>query len=427
MTMRYLILSFFLFILSSVDSSGQAGCASHEYYLKERIDNPSLDKKMSEIELFIRGRLFSNEPRMLPAGYTGSGLTVIKIPVVVHVLYNTPEQKVTEEQVRSQLDVLNRDYRKMNPGASELPDYFKSLAADCFIEFTLATIDPQGNPTRGIVWKKTSNSYFGSDDGIKFSRSGGDDAWDSHQYLNIWVGKLSPGMIGYSSAPGSAKEKDGIILRYTAFGTIGTATAPYNRGRTAVHEIGHWLGLKHIWGDRYCGDDEIADTPPQKGPTQGCPSGITASCDNAVSGSMYMNYMDVTYDACTNMFTSGQRDRMRALFEEGGPRHSFLYSRGGSGPLLPAPVELPLDSLLINSVNVYPNPAGSTININTGSESKFSGERISIHNHLGQLVMQSVISSNTMQLNIGGLQNGLYYVKVGTKSKTYKLVKGDLP
>ncbi|MBC7830351.1 MAG: T9SS type A sorting domain-containing protein [Chitinophagaceae bacterium] len=426
--MRHLILLFCLLTFITAGCLAQTGCTSKEYSKIESTKNPGLVQKAQDLESFIKNWSFYSEPRMVASGIEGNGLAVIKIPVVVHVLYNSVEQKITEEQVRSQLDVLNRDYRMLNTSVTELPDYFKSLAADCFIEFTPATIDPQGRPTRGIVWKKTNNSYFGSDDGIKFSRRGGDDAWDADRYLNIWVGKLSPGMVGYSSPIGASKEKDGIVLRYSAFGTLGTATAPYNLGRTAVHEIGHWLGLKHIWGDRFCGDDEVADTPPQKGPTPGCPSGVTAAaCDNSASGSMYMNFMDVTYDACTNMFTNGQRDRMRALFAEGGPRHALLYSQGSSGPLLPMPVELPVDSFLIQSVIVYPNPADNTITVNTGAAGDLTGDRIRIHNHLGQLVLQSNITAKTMQLNISSFRNGLYYLKIGAKSKAYKLVKASLP
>jgi len=384
--------------------------------------NPALVKKIQEIETFINNRLYNNEPRMSPAGATGNGFAVIKIPIIVHVIYNTEEQKITVEQVRSQIEVLNKDFRKLNPGASNLPDYFKVLAADCFIEFRLATIDPYGKSTTGIIWKKTNTSSFGSDDRIKFSTSGGDDAWDASQYLNIWVGKLSAGMVGYSSSPGSVKEKDGIVLKYTAFGTTGTVIPPYNLGRTAVHEIGHWLGLKHIWGDRYCGDDLIADTPPQKGATPGCPSGTLTSCDNSSSGSMYMNYMDVTHDACTSMFTHGQRDRMRALFEDGGPRHSFLLPHAPAGPLLPVAIELPTDTVNGKIISIFPNPAASMITIKEIGRNDLSGERITIHNHLGQMVMQAYFTSKSINLYIGSLQSGLYFIRVG-KDKVQKLIK----
>lgn len=417
--MRDFILLFILIIASLGNSIAQKECASYNYYLQQSLGNPVLVQRMEDIESFIQNRLFSNEPRMSPAGFTGNGMAVITIPVVVHVLYNSDDQKITEEQVRTQVEVLNRDFRKLNPGAINLPDYFKPVAADCFIEFNLATVDPGGKPSRGIIWKKTGNSSFGSDDKIKFSKTGGDDAWDPAKYLNIWVGKLSPGIVGYSSAPGSVKEKDGIVLRYTAFGTTGTVLSPYNLGRTAVHETGHWLGLKHIWGDRYCGDDGITDTPPQKGPTPGCPSGISASCDNAASGSMYMNYMDVTHDACTEMFTNGQRDRMRAMFADGGPRHGFVSSSAGQGPLLPA--QLPTDTISSLAFRIFPNPANQVVTLKTAD---LVTGNITIHNQLGQIVMQSYINSTSMQLNIGALQNGIYFIRIGAKGKMYKLVKG---
>jgi hypothetical protein len=419
--MRDFILFLFLFTFSIPASFSQKECASYSYYLQESTDNLSLNKANQNIESFINNRLINDRNRMSPPGASGSGLALISIPVIVHILYNNSEQKISEDQVRSQIDALNKDFRKSNSEASTLPVHFKSLAADCFIEFALATIDPQGKPTKGIIWKRTSTSSFGTDDRIKFSRHGGDDAWDSDKYLNIWVGKLTGGTVGYSSPLGSAKEKDGIVIRYTAFGTMGTIVAPYHLGRTTVHEAGHWLGLKHIWGDRYCGDDQIADTPPQKGPTQGCPRGISASCDNAASGSMYMNYMDITHDACTSLFTLGQRDRMRTLFSDGGPRYSLLHAVGSSGPSSSLPVELPVDTPAIQMIRVFPNPAVNMITVHTAGTG--SG-LITIHNHLGQTVMQQKIISGTMQLHIGALKNGLYFIKIGKRNKAQKFVKG---
>ena len=414
--MRHFIL--FVFAFSILDCFGQQECASYTYYQQEIQKDASLAETTKKIESFINNRLTGNGLRMSPAGHSGSSLSVIRIPVVVHVLYNNEEQKISAEQVLSQIEALNRDFRKTNPGVN-VPDHFKALAADCFIEFVLASLDPQGKPTRGIIWKKTHLSSFGVDDRIKFSREGGDDAWDSDRYLNIWVGKLSPGWVGYASSPGAIREKDGIVIRYNAFGTRGTVAAPYNLGRTAVHETGHWLGLKHIWGDRYCGDDEVADTPPQKGPTQGCPLGVISSCDNASTGSMYMNFMDITYDVCTNLFTLGQRDRMRAVFAEGGPRHAILSSNGGSGLSFPFPAELPVEPTSDQRPLFFPNPATNTLTIHAAAE---IGEYVIIYNHIGQRVMQEKITSSPLQININTLNSGLYFIKIG-RNKTLKLVK----
>lgn len=420
--MRSILLSKFLIIVATYISCAQTKCGSADYYYYQTVANPSFLTKSAQIDSFIKQRLYKDEPSMSPSGRTGSGLQLIKIPVIVHVLYNLPEQKISEEQVLSQIAVLNEDFRKLN-NISNIPEHFRSQAADCFIEFTLATIDPQGRPTRGIIWKKTSATYFGSDDQIKFSSSGGDDAWDAGRYLNIWIGKLSPGMVGYSSSPGSPKEKDGIVLRYTAVGTSGAATGPYHLGRTAVHEAGHWLGLKHIWGDRFCGDDGVSDTPPQKGPTKGCPQNIIASCDNSSSGSMYMNYMDLTNDACTGMFTIGQRDRMRALFSPGGPRYLLQFSNGAAGPLLPAPADLPDDLVQAQAISIFPNPANNFVVVHFDNIDRWSLSLITLYNHLGQLVSSTRINSNRTVINISQLQNGVYYVKIGTKDRVYKIVK----
>jgi hypothetical protein len=417
--MRNTVLFLFTLLLQ-YKSFGQETCVSSTYFQKEANANLTSINGSMEVQRLINRT--SNDQRISSQSIAaGPGLSVIKIPVVVHVLYNTPEQKVTEEQVRSQIEVLNRDFRKLNSVTASIPDYFKSLAADCFIEFNLATTDPRGKPTTGIIYRQTSMASFGSDDNIKFSKTGGDDAWDANKYLNIWVGKLSVGIIGYSSAPGSKKEKDGVVLRYTAFGTLGTVVPPYNMGRTAVHEVGHWLGLKHIWGDRYCGDDDVPDTPPQKGPTKGCPSSAIASCDNALTGSMYMNYMDVTYDACTGMFTIGQRDKMRSLFEPGGARYSFISSGDTTGILIPTAGALPTDTILNNNIRIFPNPANNLIIISI-DYNDLIGEYITLHNSFGQQLMQGKISSVKTELNVSGLKNGLYFIKTGRKNSLQKLL-----
>jgi hypothetical protein len=417
--MRSIVLFLFTVLLQYM-SFAQVTCGSYEYFQKEANADLTSTGGSMEVQRLIYHT--SNNQRIFSGTITaGPGLSVIKIPVVVHVLYNTAEQKIAEEQVRSQIDVLNRDFRKLNSVTASIPDYFKSLAADCFIEFHLATNDPGGKPTTGIVYKQTSSSSFGSDDNIKFSKTGGDDAWDASKYLNIWVGKLSAGIVGYSSAPGTKKEKDGVVLRYTAFGTSGTVVAPYNMGRTAVHEVGHWLGLKHIWGDRYCGDDDVPDTPPQKGPTKGCPSSAIESCDNAVTGSMYMNYMDVTYDACTGMFTIGQRHKMRSLFEPGGARYSFISSVDTAGSQLPIAGELPTETIGNKNIRIFPNPANSIVTIGINNNDLI-GEYITLHNSFGQQLMQDKISSVKTELNVSGLRNGLYFIKAGRNNSPQKLL-----
>jgi hypothetical protein len=246
------------------------------------------------------------------------------------------------------------------------------------------------------------------DDKIKFTASGGDDAWDSRYYLNIWVGKMRS-LLGYSSAPGGPVEKDGLVISPTAFGTQ-NVFAPYDMGRTVVHEAGHWMGLKHIWGDTYCGDDLVGDTPKQGGFTSGCPTTFRSSCDNNTMGDMYMNYMDFTNDACMNLFTLGQAERMMTLFQAGGPRNSFLISKGLNDPWLeesPIVETLPANTTL----TIYPNPAINELIINFANEGHWMGKELKLLSINGSLIQKIIITSKLQKINTSKLQPGMYILQ----------------
>ena len=200
---------------------------------------------------------------------------IIKIPIVVHVVWNTEEQNISDEQIHSQIDALNRDFRKANPDISKVPPQWGDLTADSQIEFFLATMDPDDNPTTGITRTFTTVTLFDCEmNNVKSKTTGGADPWPTDKYLNLWVcprliSDGDTGVLGYAQFPGAPPETDGVVIRYTEYGTMGTATSPYNLGRTATHEIGHWLNLYHIWGNEgsTCGDsDKVADTPNQEGP-----------------------------------------------------------------------------------------------------------------------------------------------------------------
>jgi len=249
------------------------------------------------------------------SGIGRAGCTTI--PVVVHVVHKTTAENISDAQIHSQISVLNEDYRKKNGDVSTVPASFAPLATDARIEFELATVDPDGNPTDGIVRRKTTKASFGDNDEVKFQASGGSDAWPADQYLNIWVCNLQP-WLGYAQFPGGPANTDGVVILHTAFGTSGTAQAPFNLGRTATHEVGHWLNLRHIWGDDgggCSGSDFVADTPNQAGPNYGTPSGTIITCNNGPNGDMYMNYMDYVDDAVMVMFSAGQVTRMQATLD----------------------------------------------------------------------------------------------------------------
>ena len=267
------------------------------------------------------------------------------IPVVVHVVFNDERENISDDQIHSQIDVLNKEFRNKNNSIDKVPEVWRHLVADTRIEFKLAVKDPEGNITTGITRTETDLKEFlhGEDiDGnplpekIKFSDQGGKNAWDTSRYLNIWIcnllssdrGQIMRGVIGYAQFPDEPPETDGIVMRYDAFGIVGEVRPPLHLGRVTVHEAGHYLGLYHIWGDNsdfeeqsYCstGGDNIEDTPNQRKNNRSrlsYPSNVESCPDtDREHGTMFMNHMDYTDDEIRCMFTLGQAIRMRYTVE----------------------------------------------------------------------------------------------------------------
>jgi hypothetical protein len=271
-----------------------------------------------------------NDARLYEQGIrVAARLGVTRIPVVVHVVWNTAAQSISDAQIASQIDVLNRDYRRSNPDVGSTPAPFLPLTADARVEFVLATVDPDGAPTSGIERRQTAVTSFTDDDAVKSQATGGMDPWPADRYLNIWVCQLGGGLLGYAQFPGGSPATDGVVILHSAFGTTGTAAPPFHLGRTATHEIGHWLNLNHIWGDDgtgCSGTDNVADTPNQGGANTGTPTFPHVSCNNGPNGDMFMNYMDYVDDSAMFMFTAGQVTRMQAALD--GPRSSIGTSAG---------------------------------------------------------------------------------------------------
>lgn len=277
----------------------------------------------------------------LPEPSTGK---LVTLPVVVHVIDYSPALiPVSDEKILSQLLVLNEDYRKRNTDHQKTPEEFRHLVADVGIEFRLATIGPNGQPTTGII--RTDGEVTGWDGeypqdhtpieelALYFTELGGQDAWPSDQYLNIWIADLSDrtgelGLPGYAQLPGTDPRVDGVVIDPRAFGAVAPLHEHHQLGRTATHEIGHWLNLSHVFAtnDDCLSTDHVADTPTAKSSYSDFPTHPRSSCG---SNDMFMNFMDYVDDGAMYMFTEGQKERMLEVFGVDGERRALYENSGG--------------------------------------------------------------------------------------------------
>jgi hypothetical protein len=278
-------------------------CATHDHFHRQAEIDPS----------------FADRNRVARVSRVATRTTQISVPVVVHVLFNDDTSNITKEQIESQIAVLNKDFSATNGDLSLVPTPFRALVGNANIEFRLARRDPNGQKTDGIVRSSTTQRFFRVelDDAMLQQNN---KPWPREAFLNLWIVpdlRNSDGdqILGYAQFPGGPAGTDGVVIRHECFGTTGTAVAPFNLGRTATHEVGHWFNLRHIWGDdgQGCdGTDEVDDTPNQGGANFGNPVFPKTSCNNAPNGDMFMNYMDYVDDISMFMFTLGQVARIDA-------------------------------------------------------------------------------------------------------------------
>ena len=370
------------FFIGSTFAIGQTRtCGTMDLANEAISQHPEIQKLRNEIDL--------NAFDFAHATSTKNGRSIITIPVVVHVVYRTPTENISDAQIQSQIDVLNEDYGRTNADASLTPAEFQGQASDTEIRFCLAQRDPSGQPTNGITRTITTANSFPLGGSVKSETTGGKSAWPSISYLNIWVCNLVSPVIGFATLPGTAAPgQDGVVIIYKHFGRTGNVQGPYNKGRTATHEIGHWLNLLHTWGDdenssdNCAGTDQVADTPNQAGPYFGCPDAGSASCS---SNDMFMNYMDYTDDACMNLFTAGQKIRMLATLN--GFRSSILESTGCQAPLVANDCDtlnniIGGDGLVFYSANEYfPDETGYLTGTSSLNISAFAEQYESIGEH----------------------------------------------
>jgi len=404
----------FLFLLFSTQGKSQKKCGTENKRFEALARNPGLIKERQMIEAFTKNWIQKDDAAK-------SGQTVVKIPVVVHVVWRTADQNISDEQIKSQIDILNKDFRKLNSDANKTPAFFKNLVADVGIEFCLAARDPAGMVTNGITRTKTTVTDIGDKDRWHTTLRGGKDPWNNKKYINIWVCEAGEDLYGFAFLPGTADplEADGLVISSEYFGSTGTAIAsfPNHKGRTTTHEMGHYFNLEHLWGpdDSECEEgDEVADTPVQFEATYDCASyPLKDDCSPTDNGILFFNYMDYVDDECMYMFTEGQKKRMNASLN--GFRSTLL---GQTNCSLSTSTE---DKLSENQIQIYPNPASGYLQVISKNTSSEKASTLYLFDFMGRL-LQSKTSFGACTFDIAGYSPGVYWLKVDDYPQPLKII-----
>lgn len=399
-------------------------CYTHELMLEKDKQHPGYMQRVDDL---------FNQAKQYAAGksaHRAIGDTIYHVRCVFHVLYTTPAENIDDSVIRNQIDVLNRDYRRRNADTVDTRPVFQDRAGDTRIEFFLADTDPNGNPTTGITHTIGNPGFLGYNaftDNAKAAATGGKDPWPTDQYLNIWVCNISLfGVLGYAFPPdnapnwpansGADSSKQGVVLdtRVVGNNNPNPIDSTVSGGRSAVHEIGHYLGLRHIWGDNNgtcANDDGLDDTPKANNAhQQTCDKNSNTCVDSPVDDpDMSENYMDYSDDRCLNMFTQQQIGIMHAM---------LATSRAGIAwvEVVTGMEELSATS----SIDVFPNPTKGMFTVRTNGKGKTN---VFVSNTVGQLVLSTSSENGMNTLDLTTQPTGVYYVKVtsGNESSVKRL------
>jgi len=404
----------------SVTPDGKIRCAATEYN-RHVFENFAGDDKNDISETIYRTANSTNQ--------------VLTMPVVVHVIHSGQSVgvgvNIADGQVLSQITVLNQDFNRMagTPGYNTDP-----VGANTEVQFCLAQTDPNGNLTNGINRVNLGVTSWTSGNQIR-NQVQAVVQWDPTRYYNIYVlnfgGQQMEDVLGYATLPyqtglpglypgsGSAVD-DGFVVGYKYFGSralypSGSYQTGYDRGRTSTHEMGHALGLLHIWGDAYncTTDDYCPDTPMQYEENYYCSANTSCGTPD-----MYRNYMDYTPDTCMNIFTENQKSRIRQALQNGIRRATLLTSGVCSPPAS-------TDKHSLGMVSLYPNPANDVLNIFVPDNYDFSGD-VTIYNTVGQQVYSGKTTETSLfSIDVSGYTQGVYFVKIskGSQTKTLQFIK----
>jgi hypothetical protein len=419
-TKRILVAIAVLFSCNVFSQVTKRTCLTHELHLKLLANDNTYKVRRNNLKI--------------PTPPTSQGekkitsQTVYTIPVVVHIIHNGEAigdgPNISEAQINSAIIALTEDFRALNADTLGPSHAFYSLQADVGLKFCLAKQDPQGAATTGIVrYDKGRSGWEAADFDANVKPT---TIWDISKYMNIWITTFTgedDSTLGYATFPGSTRTSEvGIVIGAMFFGTTGNLSAIYNKNRTATHEVGHFFNLFHIWGDETCGDDLVSDTPTQQEPnTDLCPSfphNVGGTCNPGANGEMFMNYMDYTTDGCMQLFSIGQRDRMRSALQ--------LSDRIGLTTSIGCVSSTNLEHLSLKDVSIYPNPTNDIATISLNGNNRTT--TVTVYNLSGQN-MSSTVYTNTgnIILNTSSLSNGTYIISVttetGTVNKTLVILK----